>query len=249
MSSLQSIIKTVIPRATRQKLREKQKRLDLWPPVGWVRFGSLRRLTPISRLFGEDRGLPIDRYYIEGFLKNNSSDIRGRVLEIGDNSYTLRFGGDKVTQSDILFAGEGNPNATIIGDLTNASNIPDETFDCFICTQTLLCIYDIKAAIHTIHRILKPGGVVLVTIPGISQIARYEMDNWGDYWRFTSLSSRRLFEEVFPSENVEVKAYGNVLTAIAFLHGLTVKELSQEELDYNDSDYEMLLTIRAVKPE
>src|SRR5215210_7162112 len=54
-------------------------------------FGSLRRVTPLSRYFGFDRGLPIDRYYIENFLARQAEDIHGRVLEIGDNSYTQRY--------------------------------------------------------------------------------------------------------------------------------------------------------------
>jgi hypothetical protein len=35
------------------------------PPI---EFGSFRRLTPISRLWGSDRGQPIDRRYIETSL-------------------------------------------------------------------------------------------------------------------------------------------------------------------------------------
>lgn len=216
-------------------------------PVGTVDFGSLRLVTPISREFGFDRGLPIDRYYIENFLARHADDIRGRVLEIGDDSYTKRFGGDRVNTRDVLHISEGNPIATFVGDLTKAYHIPSDTFDCLILTQTLQFIYDVRAAIGTIYRILKPGGVVLATFSGISQIAS---DKWGDYqcWSFTSLSSRRLFEEFFPVDNVKVEAYGNVLSAIAFLQGLAAREFCQEELDFYDSAYEVLITVRAVKP-
>jgi SAM-dependent methyltransferase len=133
------------------------------PPVGCVRFGSLRRVTPISRHFGFDRGLPIDRYYIEKFLVEHSQDIRGRVLEIGDDSYTRRFGGNRVAIRDVLHVEEGNVRATLVGDLTRADHIPSDTFDCFILTQTLHLIYDVRAALQTIYRILKPRGVVLAT--------------------------------------------------------------------------------------
>lgn len=217
-------------------------------PVGWVSFGSLRRLTPISRNFGYERGLPIDRYYIENFLAHYADDIRGRVLEIGDNSYTRKFGGDRVTKSDVLHVVEGNPEATIVGDLTCADHIPSDSFDCFILTQTLHLIYDVRAALKTLYRILKPGGVAIVTFPGISQISH---DEWGDYWcwGFTTLSARRLFEEVFPTANVKVETHGNVLAAISFLHGLAVEELRREELNHRDRDYEVIITVRAVKPE
>jgi hypothetical protein len=118
-----------------------------------------------------------------------------------------------------------------------------------ILTQTLQVIYDVPAALRTLHRILKPGGVALVTVAGISKISRYDMDRWGYYWSFTSRSARRLFEEVFTPANVTVEAHGNVLAAIAFLHGLATEELRQAELDSFDPDYEMLITVRAVKPQ
>jgi SAM-dependent methyltransferase len=217
--------------------------------VGWADFGSLRRLRPISRIFGFDRGVCIDRYYIEQFLSTQGSDIQGCCLEIGDDIYSRKFGGDRVVRRDVLHVTDGNPQATIVADLTRADHIPSNAFDSIICTQTLQHIYDVRAALKTLYRLLKPDGVLLATFPGISQISRGDMDRWGDYWRFTTLSARLLFAEVFPAANVTVAAYGNVLAAIAFLHGLTVEELQKAELDYLDPDYEMLITVRAVKPE
>ena len=73
------------------------------------------------------------------------------------------------------------------------------------------------------------------------------MDRWGDYWRFTTASARRIFEEVFGPENVSVESYGNVLAANAFLHGLAQEELRPDELEFRDPDYELLITVRAVK--
>jgi hypothetical protein len=212
-----------------------------------VNLGDLRRVTPISRIFGYDRGRPIDRYYIERFLLNNACDIRGHVLEFGDDAYTRQFGGDRVTRSDVLRAKQGNPQATIIADLSAAEHITTETFDCIICTQVLMYIYHIGTAIRTLQRILKPSGVLLATFPGISQISRNDMDQWGEYWRLTTLSAKRLFEEAFAAENVVVQAHGNVLAAAAFLYGLAVDELQTEELDYFDPDYELSIMVRAVK--
>jgi SAM-dependent methyltransferase len=214
--------------------------------VGAVDFGSLRRVTPISRVFGFDRGQPIDRYYVEGFLARNSSDVRGRVLEVGDDTYTRRFGGSRVTKADVLYVSEGNPQATIVADLSRADHIPSGMFDCIILTQTLHLVYDVRAAISTLSRILRPGGVLLATFPGISQIDHYD---WGGswYWAFTALSARRLFEEVFSAPDLKIETHGNVLAAVAFLQGLATEELRKEELDYNDADYEVTITVRAVK--
>lgn len=213
-----------------------------------VRFGSLRRVTPISRSFGIDRGRPIDRYYIETFLEKHRYDIRGRVLEAGGYvNYTKQFGDDRVTRGDILYPKEGHPDGTMIGDLASGQAIPFDVFDCLILTQVFPFIYDLRAAVANSYRALKEGGVLLATLPGISQICRYDMQQWGDYWRFTDASARQLFGDVFQTRNVAVEAYGNVLVACAFLHGLASRELTRQELDSRDPDYQLLITVRAVK--
>jgi SAM-dependent methyltransferase len=234
-------------RVLSRHLRQKAQRSLLYPPLGYVRFGNLRRRSPISRRWGFDRGQPIDRYYIENFLSRHASEIKGSVLEIKDNSYTMKYGDSRVTRIDVLHKIEGNPKATIVADLTSADHLPGDTYDCIICTQTLQFIYDVKAAVKTLHRLLKPNGVLLVTIPSITKISRDDMDQWGDYWRFTSFSTRLLFEEVFSKSNITVSAYGNIFSAIAFLHGLASEELDPKELDHRDPDYELLITVRALK--
>lgn len=216
------------------------------PPVGWVRFGSLRRLTPISGNFGYDRGEPIDRYYIEAFLDRHAADIRGRVLEIGDDVYTRCYGGEKVTRRDVLHISADNPHATIVADLAGGDGIPSDSFDCIILTQTLHFIYDMPAAVRTIHRILRLGGVCLATVPGISQIDRGEWkDIW--YWALTGTAVRRLFTGPFVQEDVTVQSHGNVLASCAFLQGIASDELTRTELDYHDPSFPLVVTVRAVK--
>jgi SAM-dependent methyltransferase len=216
------------------------------PVVGRVDFGALRRLSPISRLFGFDRGRCIDRYYIEVFLEAHAQDIRGRVLEVAESTYTRRFGGSRVTHSDVLHLNDPS-RATLVADLTRAQPAADDTFDCIIFTQTLQHLYTPAVAIGRLQKMLKPDGVLLATMPGISQISRYDMDRWGDYWRFTTLSAMQLFEQVFESDAVRIDAFGNVLTAVAFLHGLVVEDLRAAELEFHDPDYPLVITVRAQK--
>lgn len=239
----------IMPQSLRRWLRSKQREHRLqWPRAGTVDFGGLRRLAPVSQVFGLDRGLPVDRYYIEKFLAANAADIRGRVLEMGDPFYTRKFGGDRVAKSDVLHVVEGNPQATVVADLTCADHIPTDSFDCIILTQTLQMIYDYRAALRHLHRILRPGGVLLMTTHGISRVARREgVDDWGEYWHFTSQSLKRLFGELFPPSNVKIDVYGNVLAALASLHGFAADELETHELDHLDPNYEILLSVRAVK--
>jgi len=243
---LKSIARKALPAPVYHWVRLYRHGAEGPPPVGTVRFGDLRRLTPVSRVFGFDRGTPVDRYYIETFLERCAADIRDRVLEIGDDTYTRRFGRDRVSRSDVLHVSGEHPRATIVADLSNADHIPSDTFDCIVLTQTLHLIYDVRAALSTLHRILRPGGVLLATFPGISQIDHHE---WGAswYWTFTSLSARRLFEEVFPAKSLSVETHGNVLAATAFLHGIALEELREDELNHDDPDYQVTIAVRATK--
>jgi SAM-dependent methyltransferase len=208
---------------------------------------SFGRLTPTSRDFGLDRGTPVDRYYIEHALASCAADIHGRVLEIKDDTYTRRFGGHRVTQADVLDMDRNNPAATIVADLTDAKQVPADAFDAVVLTQTLHIIYDVYGAVTTIHRILKRGGVVLATLPGISQICRDRMNNWQDHWRFTGESARRMFEGVFKGGRVEVSIYGNLCAAMNFLDGRVVEEIHPSKLDFRDEDYQVVIFVRAVK--
>ena len=209
----------------------------------------LRRTSPINpNDYGESRGQCIDRYYIESFLAAHADDVRGHVLDFSDDTYAKRFGGAKTTKVDVLDLSADNPHATIVADLADGEGIPSDTFDCILCTQVLHCIYDIDAAVRTLYRSLKPGGVVLVTSPGIQKIDSVDIQNEEEYWRFTSLCLQKLFEKEFPKDQVEVKAHGNPLTAIAFLHGLAVEDLRRKDMDYFDRDYEVSIALRAVKP-
>jgi SAM-dependent methyltransferase len=202
-------------------------------------------LTPLSRRWGKDRGgRPIDRYYIERFLALHAGDIRGSVLEAGDNTYTRHFG-TAVTRSDVLHVEPGNPNATVVADLMHADHLPGGCFDCIILTQVLQFIAEPEGAVATLHRLLAPGGVLLVTAAGISRISRWEMDHWGEYSHFTTRSMRQLLERSFMADLVSVESFGNVLASAGFLYGLAAEELLESELRYHDPDYQLIVAARA----
>jgi glycosyltransferase involved in cell wall biosynthesis len=214
-----------------------------------IRFGSFGNRTPVSMQFGFDRGLPVDRYYIEAFLASHADCIRGHVLEVGDDAYSRRFGAAAITRQDILHVVPGFRGATIIADLASAPHLPSNTFDCVVLTQTLHYIFDLEGAVATLHRILKPGGMALVTLPGISKICRDQDDTESDCWRFTTASARKLFSIPFGPDSVRVRTYGNVKTAIAFLAGLAAEDLQPVDLEEHDPDYQVIVAVSARKRE
>jgi SAM-dependent methyltransferase len=215
-----------------------------WPPVGTLGWGGLRRTTPVSRHVGFDRGQPIDRWYIERFLAAHSDDVRGRVLEFGDDTYAKRYG-RQLERVDIADVDTDNDRAAFVADLNDPDALPAETYDCIVCTQVLLLVWDLPTAVDTLHRALRPGGVLLVTMPGIARVCRDDTGLWADYWRLTAASARRLFGTTFEAQSVEVASHGNVLAAVAQLHGIAATELDDDELATHDPDYEVVVTVRA----
>ncbi len=201
-------------------------------------FGRAGSASPLSNNFGFDRGKPIDRHYIEAFLAAHRADIRGHVLEVADDGYSRRYGAEIVSQ-DILSLDASNARATLVGDLAQGEVLPAARFDCIILTQTLQFIFDIEAAGAHVVQALKPGGVLLATVPGITPLDKNE---W--HWSLTQHSLKRLLEPL--CDDVSIEAFGNLFAATAFLHGAAVVETGTQKLDRFDPAYPVIVAARAV---
>jgi SAM-dependent methyltransferase len=212
-----------------------------------VRLGDIGGVQPVSDDFGFDRGTPIDRHYIEHFLQSHAADIAGRALEVGDDAYCRRFGAQRITRQDVLHVSADNPAATLVGDLSQPGTLPGAAFDVLVITQTLHLVFDVAAAVAELHRALKPGGVLLLTVPGISRVDRGQ---WGAdwYWSLTPAAATRLFGNVFGAGNVQVESHGNVYAATAFLQGLALEESDRAKLAVHDPCFPVIVAVRARKP-
>ncbi|HEX6652229.1 MAG TPA: methyltransferase domain-containing protein [Thermoleophilaceae bacterium] len=208
-----------------------------------VWLGSLGKTTPVSSKWGYDRGLPVDRWYIDRFLEEHRGDITGRVLEVKDSGYTDRFG-HAVEERAVLDVDPDNQLATYVADLAAADELPSEAFDCFVLTQTLQYILDLRGALAHAHRVLRPGGVLLATLPVTSPVAGSPLT---DFWRFTPLVAERLLEEAFAPGEVRVDGRGNVLAQVAFLEGLAAEDLTDAELAVDDARFPLVTCARAVR--
>lgn len=210
-----------------------------------MRVGRIGTLQPLSYRCGFDRGAPIDRYYIEQFLGAHSDDVQGHVLEVGDDSYSRRFGGARVSQQDVLDVDPSNAAAQIAGDLSQPDLLPRDRFDCIIFTQTLQYVFDPATAIEQLRRSLRPGGVLLLTVPGVSPLCE---DDWREsfYWTFTVHSVTRLLHQNFDPAKVEICPFGNLYAATAFLHGAALQEVQERKLQPRDPNYAITIAARAV---
>jgi SAM-dependent methyltransferase len=212
-----------------------------------VEWGDLRRPHPLSPFWGSDRGKPLNRHYIEGFLASHRADVRGRVLEVKDSGYTRAFG-TGVTRAEVLDVDPANRNATIVADLTRAETVPSDSFDCFILTQVLNVIFDVKAAVAEAFRVLRPGGVLLCTVAALDRVSYEGRALDGDFWRFTEASMRELLATAWPPHAIHITTYGNVMSCTAHLYGLAANELVASELDWHDPNFPLVVAARAVKP-
>lgn len=191
----------------------------------------------------EQRGKPVHRYYLEKYLGELSMDVRGRCLEFYADSYTTLFGGERVTKLDILNLETDIPDTTIVADLTKRNSIPGDTFDCIICTYVLHIIYEKEKAVAELFRILKPGGVLFVSVPSIT----IHYQQFPELWRFTVDGLHAMLSENFGAPNVTARGYGNSLTAAGEIRGLAVGDFTESELAYHDPRYPLIVCARAVK--
>jgi SAM-dependent methyltransferase len=198
---------------------------------------------PLSYLWGFDRGLPIHRYYLEQFMQECVQDIRGHCLEFQDPGYTRRLGGSAVEKSDVLHIDASNPLATIVRDLTQPNDLPSDRFDCIICTHVLHIISEIDKAVSELHRILKPGGVLLVGVPHVSMCD----PGFHELWRFTAEGLALVLRKAFGASSLTVRAYGNSLTAAGEIRGLAAHEFSHATLNYHDPRFAVEVCARARK--
>jgi SAM-dependent methyltransferase len=203
------------------------------------------RTQPLSNNWGFDRGTPVDRWYIERWLAGEAHHIRGAVLEAMDSRYTDRFGAG-VTSSHVLDLDPSNREATLVADLEQPDQFSEAAFDCIVLTQTLQYVYDLRSAVASIHRALRPGGVCLATVPLVSRLDP-AVPPGGEYWRLTGAACSRLFGERFGEDNVDVSECGNARTASAFLLGLAAEELTERQLFATDRHFPILTTVRAVR--
>jgi SAM-dependent methyltransferase len=224
-------------------LKSATKRIRRTATRLWARWRLANGITPLSYVWGTDRGLPVHRYYVKKFLNEFHSDIQGHCLEFQDPQYVPQFGFSAVSRLDILHIDDSNPKATLVADLTRPNDLPSNRFDCIVCTHVLHVIFDVRRAVSELHRLLKPGGVLLVAVPHISMCGT----QYHEVWRFTPEGLFLVLAEWFGGRAVTVRAYGNSLTAAGELRGVIAGEFNKSELETHDDQFAVEVCGRAIK--
>jgi SAM-dependent methyltransferase len=230
-------------------VKRQARRLSNWRRgrriVAPVRWGSMRRTRPFSARWGSDRGTAIDRVYLNKFFERNSKDMHGRVLEVQGPIFSGRFGSN-ITETEILDIEPRNMLATIVADLNDSDVLPRESFDCIVAPQTIQYLTQPVTGLKNLYASLKPGGVLLVTAPFIQKIDH--KGEGADRLRLSPLAFKELLEASCIGAEIEVESFGNVLTSIAFLMGISAEEMRPQDFDVFDPAYPMLVTARVRRP-
>lgn len=236
---IRKIARTVIPLPARRRLGRARDRLSrfwsrltIWPPVGLVSWGDLRRLEPIHPPLSVHAPSPVEQHYLHEFFARHVADLRGQILVVRDSM--------ELNIPDLQHAQ--------VAEAATAERWPSNHFSCIILAHTLAYVWDLRGVLRDCHRALKPGGVLLATVPGIRPMSQSSAGAAGDYWRFTTRSMRQLVSEIFPPQNISISSRGNVKATLASFHGLPATALTPEELAHTDPLIQLVVTVRAVKP-
>jgi len=200
-------------------------------------------VKPYSQEYGTDRGKEIARYYVECFLEQNTKLLEGNCLEFQAPTYLLKYADPRKCKMNVIHLEDSNVLANIVGDLTQKNTIPSNYFDCIICTHVLHVVYKKEKFLSEINRILKPGGFLLLAVPGVS-MCDY---SWNELWRFTELGIQQMLEQKFDKDCIQVKGYGNSLVAAGQIRGLAKEEFSLKELKYYDGRFAVEICALAQK--
>jgi SAM-dependent methyltransferase len=210
--------------------------------LGVPRWGNLRRTEPFSRHFGFERGTPVDRHYLHGFLDRHRARITGDVLEIQGDGHARRFGHHLRTVDTVDINPAFAPTYTC--DLARADGvIPSDRYDCFLLPNTLCVLRDIEDCLRQALRVVKPGGIVLATTASFVPLN----PDSPDYWRLTADGWREVAARAWPGQSTTIEAHGNCLSAVAAMLGLAAEELRVDELDVADPLYPVLVTLQVEK--
>lgn len=151
-------------------------------------------------------------------IKNNASELSGKILDFGCGSkpyQKLFVNSTQYIGVDYKIEGRSE-NIDKIDFYYDGKNIPFEanSFDGILCTEVLEHVFNIDELLGEFHRVLKPGGKALITTPFMWE--EHEMPY--DFARYTSIGIKFLYEK----NNFKIKQHfktGNTLT-VFFQFGL-----------------------------
>jgi SAM-dependent methyltransferase len=124
-------------------------------------------------------------------VKALSSHVHGKCIDIGCGDMPYRkLIEDRAEQYDSLDMERRVPDVKFIGSVQDMNMIENSTYDSALCLEVLEHVRDPFKAVSEINRIMKPGGILVCSVPHLSRL--HEEPN--DYFRYTKYGLTHLFE-------------------------------------------------------
>jgi SAM-dependent methyltransferase len=199
-----------------------------------------KRFQPFCPNWGNSRGGPIDRYYIDRFIKTELRQKKGVFLECGGDRYRKFVTTANISRYEVVDIDRNLPSLTIHRDLQSLRGIKSCSFDVIVCTQVLQYVENPERAIKELWRVLRPSGCLLVSTPFVEK----DCKKLADRWRFTQqgmLSLLRLFK------TCEVTVGGNIFVAACYWMGLGMDDINIEDLERADDTFYQVVLAKATK--
>ncbi|HLF24924.1 MAG TPA: class I SAM-dependent methyltransferase [Anaerolineae bacterium] len=115
----------------------------------------------------------------------------GALIDLGCGVMPYRsFIEDHVSRYDSLDPRPQLPGITYQADIQAMAQILDATYDSAICLEVLEHVPEPFKAMAEIYRILKPGGILIVSVPHLSRLHEEPYD----FFRFTRYGLMSLFQ-------------------------------------------------------
>jgi len=202
---------------------------------------TLNSINKYSEKFGFDRGTPIDRYYIDEFIRNLEFENEfNTALEFGELHYVERF---NVRQKFFLshpdFSKRKDPKNQIFFDLNTQNKYDGVKFDLIISTNVINFTKNPFVTLSHHIDMLNVDGMLLLTASSSMPISQFDAERWGDYWRFTPDAMNHLLENL--DCEYHVQSFGNFKSSVAFLCGLASEEMKATDLKEKDTRYPLLV--------
>jgi SAM-dependent methyltransferase len=209
-------------------------------PESLKRYAAHKALRSLTPDWHDHSGGAIDRIYIDRFIRKNLQHSGGRILECGGERYKKFIAPKRRLSYDMVDIDPRKKGATLIADLQKMDSVKKNHFDVVICTQVLQYIASPTDAIRELHRILRAGGMLLLSVPFIEK----DYSDLSDRWRFSKRCLRDLLNAF---KRVEVVGGGNLTSSICYLVGLGQNDVSPHMLESRDPDLYQVVMARAIK--
>ncbi|MGC8880076.1 MAG: class I SAM-dependent methyltransferase [Anaerolineae bacterium] len=153
-----------------------------------------RRQLEIELLYSGNRHLCSPLYYAQYrvTLPLIREHVKGKLIDLGCGDVPFKHDIEGlVTRYDTLDLFPKRADLTYVSDIQDMPSVPSGSYDSAICLEVLEHVADPFRAVREIHRILAPGGVLIISVPHLSRL--HDLPH--DYFRYTSFGLRSILEQ------------------------------------------------------